>query len=94
MRAGYTAKLQHAAVNASDFDHKLPFFFAGDGLFDHAHAIESDTEGNLIVLDHTSRVQVFSAKGVHLCTRHDLLLENARWREPDLPDPELVGSYT
>jgi hypothetical protein len=31
---------------------------------------------------------MFSAEGVHLCSRHDLLLENARWTEPDLPDPQ------
>jgi hypothetical protein len=91
MPAGYTVELQQRLM--PKILTKLPLCFTGDGLFDHVHAIASDTEGNLIVLDTTSRVQVFSAKGVHLCTRHDLLLENARWREPDLPDPELVGSY-
>jgi DNA-binding beta-propeller fold protein YncE len=35
-------------------------------------AIASDAHGNLLVLDDTTRLQVFSSMGKHICTRDDL----------------------
>jgi DNA-binding beta-propeller fold protein YncE len=43
-----------------------------DGHLRYPGAIASDVHGNLLVLDNTSRLQVFSAEGKHLCTRSDL----------------------
>jgi tripartite motif-containing protein 71 len=34
--------------------------------------LASDAHGNLLVVDHTNRLQVFSSEGKHLCTRSDL----------------------
>jgi DNA-binding beta-propeller fold protein YncE len=39
--------------------------------------IASDAHGNLLVTDHTNRLQVFDAEGKHLCTRSDLGLLGA-----------------
>jgi DNA-binding beta-propeller fold protein YncE len=38
----------------------------------HALGLASDVYGNLLVLDITNRLQVFTPKGKHLCTRDDL----------------------
>jgi DNA-binding beta-propeller fold protein YncE len=38
-------------------------------------ALASDAHGNLLVLDRTTRLQVFSPEGAHLCTRNDLGLQ-------------------
>jgi hypothetical protein len=43
-----------------------------DSEFDHPAALACDVHGNLLVLDQTSRLQVFSPQGKHLCTRNDL----------------------
>jgi hypothetical protein len=43
-----------------------------DGQFITPFAITSDDMGNLLVLDNTSRLQVFDASGTHLCTRSDV----------------------
>jgi DNA-binding beta-propeller fold protein YncE len=34
--------------------------------------LASDAHGNLLVMDSTNRMQVFSPEGKHLCTRSDL----------------------
>jgi tripartite motif-containing protein 2/3 len=43
-----------------------------DGQFYGPSALASDVHGNLLVLDQTNRLQVFSPEGKHLCTRNDL----------------------
>jgi tripartite motif-containing protein 2/3 len=43
-----------------------------DGELSGPSALASDTHGNLLVLDATPRLQVFSPEGKHLCTRNDL----------------------
>jgi DNA-binding beta-propeller fold protein YncE len=43
-----------------------------DGQFFVPSALASDVHGNLLVLDNTNRLQVFSPEGKHLCTRSDL----------------------
>jgi DNA-binding beta-propeller fold protein YncE len=43
-----------------------------DGEFDCPTGLTSDAHGNLLVTDLTNRLQVFSPKGLHLCTRNDL----------------------
>ena len=48
-----------------------------DDQFQCVTAIVSDDHDNLLILDHTNRLQVFSPKGKHLCTRNDLGLSNA-----------------
>jgi DNA-binding beta-propeller fold protein YncE len=48
-----------------------------DGQFYMPSGITSDAHGNLLVLDHTSRLQVFDPEGKHLCTRSDLGLHEA-----------------
>jgi DNA-binding beta-propeller fold protein YncE len=40
-----------------------------DGQFDSPSGIASDAHGNLLVIDETDRLQVFSSEGKHLCTR-------------------------
>jgi hypothetical protein len=45
---------------------------SADGQFDDPSALASDAHGNLLVLDRTNRLQVFSPEGKHLCTRNDL----------------------
>jgi DNA-binding beta-propeller fold protein YncE len=42
------------------------------GQLTYPSEVASDAHGNLLVLDSTSRLQVFSPKGKHLCTRNDL----------------------
>jgi DNA-binding beta-propeller fold protein YncE len=39
--------------------------------------LASDAHGNLLVVDYTSRLQVFDPEGKHLCTRSDLGLDEA-----------------
>jgi DNA-binding beta-propeller fold protein YncE len=48
-----------------------------DGHFDSPSDITSDVHGNLLVLDKTNRMQVFSPEGRHLCTRNDLGLSGS-----------------
>jgi DNA-binding beta-propeller fold protein YncE len=43
-----------------------------DGQLSEPTALASDAHGNLLVLDATNRLQVFSSEGKHLCTRSDL----------------------
>jgi hypothetical protein len=43
-----------------------------DGQFDSPAGLASDAHGNLLVVDFTNRLQVFSPAGKHLCTRSDL----------------------
>jgi hypothetical protein len=43
-----------------------------DGQLHSPSGLASDAHDNLLVTDSTNRVQVFSAKGGHLCTRKDL----------------------
>ena len=44
-----------------------------DGQFQYCvTAIASDDHGNLLILDYSNRLQVFSSEGTHLCTRSDL----------------------
>jgi hypothetical protein len=47
-----------------------------DGQFDLPSSLASDVHGNLLVLDFTNRLQVFSPEGKHLCTRNDLGLKD------------------
>jgi DNA-binding beta-propeller fold protein YncE len=42
-----------------------------DGQFKFPSGLASDAHGNLLVVDHTSRLQVFDPEGKHLCTRND-----------------------
>jgi hypothetical protein len=58
----------------SEGNYKRQFGSEGtcDGLFYYPAGITSDAHGNLLVTDYTSRLQVFSPKGKHLCTRGDL----------------------
>jgi sugar lactone lactonase YvrE len=39
--------------------------------------LASDAHGNLLVVDHTYRLQVFDPEGKHLCTRSDLGLDTS-----------------
>jgi DNA-binding beta-propeller fold protein YncE len=48
-----------------------------DGQLIYPAALASDAHGNLLVLDYTNRLQVFSAEGKHLCTRNDLGLKKS-----------------
>jgi hypothetical protein len=43
-----------------------------DGHFNYPVGLASDAHGNLLVTDYTTRLQVFSPAGKHLCTRADL----------------------
>jgi hypothetical protein len=43
-----------------------------DGQFYLPSGLASDAHGNLLVTDHTNRLQVFDPEGKHLCTRSDL----------------------
>jgi DNA-binding beta-propeller fold protein YncE len=43
-----------------------------DGEFYVPAGLASDAHGNLLVVDHTNRLQVLSPEGKHLCTRSDL----------------------
>jgi DNA-binding beta-propeller fold protein YncE len=45
-----------------------------DGQLFCPSALASDAHGNLLVVDHTNRLQVFNPEGKHLCTRSDLRL--------------------
>jgi DNA-binding beta-propeller fold protein YncE len=46
-----------------------------DGQFNFPAGLASDAHGNLLVVGSTNRLQVFSPKGKHLCTRSDLGLQ-------------------
>jgi DNA-binding beta-propeller fold protein YncE len=48
-----------------------------DGQFYRPSGLASDAHGNLLVVDLTNRLQVFSPEGKHLCTRSDLGLHEA-----------------
>jgi hypothetical protein len=48
-----------------------------DGQFFSPSALASDVYGNLLVVDNTDRLQVFSPEGKHLCTRNDLGLKGS-----------------
>jgi DNA-binding beta-propeller fold protein YncE len=48
-----------------------------DGQFYHPRDLASDAHSNLLVVDVTSRLQVFSPEGKHLCTRSDIGLHGA-----------------
>jgi DNA-binding beta-propeller fold protein YncE len=54
---------------------------AEDGKFHHPSGLASDAYGNIIVLDITARLQVFSPKGKHLCTRSDLGLSGGSTKD-------------
>jgi DNA-binding beta-propeller fold protein YncE len=58
----------------SDGNSKLQFGSEGkeDGQFEYINNITSDVHGNLLVTDTSNRLQLFSPKGDHLCTRDDL----------------------
>jgi DNA-binding beta-propeller fold protein YncE len=43
-----------------------------DGQLYYPSGLASDAHGNLLVVDFTNRLQVFSTEGKHLCTRSDL----------------------
>jgi tripartite motif-containing protein 2/3 len=43
-----------------------------DGQFYRPTGLASDAHGNLLVVDVTNRLQVFSPEGKHLCTRSDI----------------------
>jgi DNA-binding beta-propeller fold protein YncE len=47
-----------------------------DGQLFRRAALASDVHGNLLVLDETNRLLVFSPEGKHLCTRNDLGLND------------------
>jgi DNA-binding beta-propeller fold protein YncE len=47
-----------------------------DGQFHCPSALASDAHDNLLVLDITNRLQVFTPEGKHLCTRNDLSLHD------------------
>jgi hypothetical protein len=42
--------------------------------------LASDAHGNLLVVDHTNRLQVFDPEGKHLCTRSDLGLHEGSYK--------------
>jgi tripartite motif-containing protein 2/3 len=48
-----------------------------DGQFNGPSALASDVHGNLLVVDCTNRLQVFSPEGKHLCTRNDMGLSRS-----------------
>jgi tripartite motif-containing protein 2/3 len=48
-----------------------------DGQLFCPSSLTSDAHGNLLVTDHTNRLQVFDPEGKHLCTRSDLGLAAA-----------------
>jgi DNA-binding beta-propeller fold protein YncE len=48
-----------------------------DGELFHPVALASDDDGNVLVLDKTTRLQVFSPEGDHLCTRGDFGLSES-----------------
>jgi DNA-binding beta-propeller fold protein YncE len=61
------------------FSHSFGSFGEEDGEFRAPSGVASDELGQLLVVDQmTDRLQVFSAEGEHLCTRHDLGLTAGR----------------
>jgi DNA-binding beta-propeller fold protein YncE len=48
-----------------------------DGQLFYPTGIASDAHSNLLVTDHTNRLQVFDPEGKHLCTRSDLGLDTS-----------------
>jgi tripartite motif-containing protein 2/3 len=62
----------------SEGNYKRQFSTQGketDSRLDCPSGLASDAHGNLIVVDWTNRLQVFSPEGKHLCTRSDLGLQ-------------------
>jgi DNA-binding beta-propeller fold protein YncE len=62
-------------VFESDGQYKRQFGSEGkdaDGQFSFPSGVASDAHGNMLVTDDTTRLQVFSPEGKHLCTRRDL----------------------
>jgi hypothetical protein len=62
----------------SEGNYKRQFGTEGkeDGQFNFPTDLASDAHGNLLVVDHTNRLQVFDPEGKHLCTRSDLGLHD------------------
>jgi tripartite motif-containing protein 2/3 len=62
----------------SEGNYKRQFGTEGkeDGQFNCPDGLASDAHGNLLVVDHTNRLQVFDPEGKHLCTRSDLGLKD------------------
>jgi DNA-binding beta-propeller fold protein YncE len=58
-------------------NYKRRLLFTKNGQFFYPAALASDVHNNLLVLDRTNRLQVFSAEGAHLCTRNDLGLHDS-----------------
>jgi hypothetical protein len=58
----------------SEGKYKLQFGTKGkeDAQLDLPAGVTSDVYGNVIVMDETNRLQIFSPEGKHLCTRNDL----------------------
>jgi DNA-binding beta-propeller fold protein YncE len=52
-----------------------------DGQLFCPSGLASDAHGNLLVVDNTNRLQVFSPEGKHLCTRSDLGLHGASQKD-------------
>jgi DNA-binding beta-propeller fold protein YncE len=63
----------------SEGNYKRQFGTEGkeDGQLYHPTGLALDAHGNLLVVDYTNRLQVFSPEGKHLCTRSDLGLHAA-----------------
>jgi hypothetical protein len=67
----------------SEGKYKRQFGIGGeeeDGQFDCPEGLTSDAHGNLLVMDTTSRMQVFGPEGKHLCTRSDLGLDGGSYK--------------
>jgi hypothetical protein len=87
---GITVLGSSEEVAVADYNHRVQIFNSEgkymrqfgsngeeDGQFRFPSALASDVHGNLLVLDMTNRLQVFSPEGRHLCTRNDLGLDTA-----------------
>jgi DNA-binding beta-propeller fold protein YncE len=64
------------------------FYCPEDGQLDAPSGITSDAHGNMLVLDWSDRLQVFSPEGKHLCTRHDLGLHKHHVEDEEDEDAE------
>jgi hypothetical protein len=81
--SGEVAVADHVNPRVQIFDsegnYKRQFGTEGeeeDGQFFCPAGLTSDAHGNLLVTDHTNRLQVFDPEGKHLCTRSDLGLHD------------------